>query len=107
MMSWRDQYRLIVQAGVMVRNGYNRMEEKEKQLRAEVERLLAQAEETDAAEDALYGKGNRGDDLTGEMAQREGSWPCVYSYRPDALCRRWLHSPASPAPLYRKAAAPA
>jgi transposase len=51
---------------------YNRMEEKEKQLRAEVEKLLAQAEETDAAEDALYGKGNRGDDLTGEMARREG-----------------------------------
>jgi hypothetical protein len=48
------------------------MEEKEKQLRAEVERLLALAEETDAAEDALYGKGNRGDDLTGEMARREG-----------------------------------
>jgi len=51
---------------------YNRMEEKEKQLRAEVDRLLALAEETDAAEDALYGKGNRGDDLTGEMARREG-----------------------------------
>ena len=50
---------------------YNRMEEKEKQLRAEVEKLLAQAEATDAAEDALYGKGNRGDDLTGEMARRE------------------------------------
>jgi hypothetical protein len=32
---------------------YSRMEEKEKQLRAEVEKLLAQAEETDAAEDAL------------------------------------------------------
>jgi transposase len=50
---------------------YNRMEEKEKQLRAEVEKLLSQAEATDAAEDALYGKGNRGDDLTGEMARRE------------------------------------
>ena len=50
---------------------YNRMEEKEKQLRAEVGKLLAQAEETDAAEDAQYGKGNRGDDLTGEMARRE------------------------------------
>jgi hypothetical protein len=48
------------------------MEEKEKQLKAEVEKLLAQAEETDAAEDALYGKGNRGDELTGELARREG-----------------------------------
>jgi hypothetical protein len=36
-----------------------------------VEKLLAQAAETDAAEDALYGKGNRGDELTGEMARRE------------------------------------
>ena len=50
---------------------YDRMEEKEKQLKAEVERLLAQAAETDAAEDALYGKGNRGDELTGELARRE------------------------------------
>jgi transposase len=50
---------------------YDRMEEKEKQLKAEVEKLLAQAAQTDAAEDALYGKGNRGDELTGEMARRE------------------------------------
>src|ERR1035441_5514942 len=50
---------------------YDRIEEKEKQLKAEVEKLLAQAAETDAAEDALYGKGNRGDELTGEMARRE------------------------------------
>lgn len=50
---------------------YARMEQKEKQLKAEVEKLLAQAAETDAAEDALYGKGNRGDELTGELARRE------------------------------------
>ena len=50
---------------------YDRMEEQEKQLKAEVEKLLAQAAETDAAEDALYGKGNRGDELTGELARRE------------------------------------
>ena len=50
---------------------YDRMEEKEKQLKAEVEKLLAQAAETDAAEDSLYGKGNRGDELTGELARRE------------------------------------
>ena len=50
---------------------YDRMEEKEKQLKAEVEKLLAQAAETDATEDALYGKGKRGDELTGELARRE------------------------------------
>jgi transposase len=50
---------------------YDRMEEKEKQLRAEVERLLAQAAETDAAEDSQYGKGKRGDELPAELARRE------------------------------------
>jgi len=50
---------------------YDRMEEKEKQLKTEVEKLLAQAAEADAAEDTLYGKGNRGDELTGELARRE------------------------------------
>ena len=50
---------------------YDRMEEKEKQLKAEVEKLLAQAAETDAAEDALYGKGKRGDELPAELARRE------------------------------------
>jgi transposase len=50
---------------------YDRMEEKEKQLKAEVEKLLAQAAETDAAEDRQYGKGKRGDELTGELARRE------------------------------------
>jgi transposase len=51
---------------------YDRMEEKEKQLQGEVEKLLAQAAETDAAEDKQYGKGNRGNELTGELARREG-----------------------------------
>jgi hypothetical protein len=47
------------------------MEEKEKQLKAEVEKLLAQAAETDASEDDLYGKGKRGDELPAELARRE------------------------------------
>jgi len=50
---------------------YDRMTEKEKQLRAEVERLLAQASQADAEEDAQYGKGQRGDDLPAELARRE------------------------------------
>lgn len=50
---------------------YDRMEEKEKQLKAEVEQLLAQAAETDATEDALYGKGKRGNELPTELARRE------------------------------------
>jgi len=49
---------------------YDRMDEKAKQLNAEVEKLLAQAAETDAAEDALYGRGKRGDELPAELARR-------------------------------------
>ena len=33
--------------------------------------MTAQAAEIDAAEDALYGKGKRGDDLPGELGRRE------------------------------------
>ena len=50
---------------------YDRMDEKAAQLKAEVEKLLAQAAETDAAEDRLYGKGKRGDELPAELARRE------------------------------------
>ena len=50
---------------------YDRMDEKARQLKAEVEQLLAKAAETDATEDALYGKGKRGDELPAELARRE------------------------------------
>ena len=50
---------------------YDRMDETERRLRKEVEELLRRAEETDAAEDAQYGKGQRGDELPPELARRE------------------------------------
>ena len=50
---------------------YERMNETEQRLRQEVEELLRRAEETDTAEDALYGKGKRGDELPEELARRE------------------------------------
>ncbi|HLG54463.1 MAG TPA: IS1182 family transposase [Vicinamibacterales bacterium] len=50
---------------------YGRMKEKEKQLRDEVTHLLAQAEATDAAEDAQYGADVRGDELPAELQRRE------------------------------------
>jgi len=46
---------------------YGRMEKKAEELEAEVKRLLEQAESADAAEDALYGKGRRGDELPEEL----------------------------------------
>jgi len=49
---------------------YARMGETEARLKAEIEELLQQAEATDAAEDAAYGKGKRGDELPEELARR-------------------------------------
>ena len=50
---------------------YERMLETEKRLREEVAKLLEEAEKTDAAEDAQFGKGNRGDELPKELERRE------------------------------------
>jgi transposase len=50
---------------------YERMNETEQRLRREVEELLRRAAEADAAEDAQYGKGKRGDELPEELARRE------------------------------------
>ena len=49
---------------------YGRMQEKERQLRAEVRGLLAQAEAADAEEDAQYGADQRGDELPAELQRR-------------------------------------
>ena len=47
------------------------MNETEARLKAEIEALLKQAEAVDAAEDAQYGKGRRGDELPEELRRRE------------------------------------
>jgi len=49
---------------------YDRMKEKERDLRAEVRELMAQAEAADAEEDKRYGD-KRGDELPAELARRE------------------------------------
>ena len=50
---------------------YRRMKEDAKRLREEVRRLLERAEAIDAAEDAEYGRDNRGDELPVELGRRE------------------------------------
>ena len=50
---------------------YGRMPQEVARLEAEVEHLLAQAEATDAAEDARYGIDRRGDELPAALARRE------------------------------------
>jgi hypothetical protein len=51
--------------------GYERMTEAEQRLAGEVEALLAEAKTVDAAEDARYGKGKRGDEIPKDLARRE------------------------------------
>lgn len=50
---------------------YARMKEMEERLQAEIDALLARAEQTDVAEDARYGVGVREEDLPAELRRRE------------------------------------
>ena len=50
---------------------FGRMPEKERQLKAEVQELLAQAEATDADEDRRHGPDRCGDELPAELQRRE------------------------------------
>jgi len=50
---------------------YERMGEAEQKLQQQVEELLRKAEAVDTAEDAQYGKGQRGEELPLELARRE------------------------------------
>jgi transposase len=50
---------------------YGRMRDKEKELRAQVKDLLAQAEAADTDEDARHGREQRGDEWPEELARRE------------------------------------
>jgi transposase len=49
---------------------YARMEETERRLEREVHALLEEAQQIDAAEEAQYGRGRRGDELPAELARR-------------------------------------
>jgi transposase len=50
---------------------YERMQEEQKRLKDEVARLLAEAEATDASEDAAHGPNRSGDELPEELARRQ------------------------------------
>ncbi len=51
--------------------GVEKLQEREAELARQINELMARAEATDAAEDTLYGKGNRGDDVPPELADRK------------------------------------
>jgi len=67
----RDGTKVKANASKHKAMSYDRMREKEKDLKAEIKDLMAQAEAADAEEDARHGRNNRGDELSGELARRE------------------------------------
>jgi transposase len=66
-----DGTKVLANASKHKAMSYGRMAEAERKLEAEVAALLAQAQAVDAAEDARYGTGTRGDELPAELARRE------------------------------------
>ncbi len=66
-----DGTKVLANASKHKAMSYGRMAEAERKLEQEVAALLAQAAQVDAAEDAQYGKGRRGDELPAELARRE------------------------------------
>jgi transposase len=66
-----DGTKVLANASKHKAMSYGRMGAAERKLEAEVAALLAQAQQVDAAEDAQYGKGRRGDELPPELARRE------------------------------------
>jgi transposase len=66
-----DGSKLLANASKHKAMSYSRMAEAERKLEQEVAALLAQAQQVDAAEDAQYGKGRRGDELPAELTRRE------------------------------------
>ncbi len=66
-----DGTKVLANASKHKAMSYGRMGEAERQLEAEVAALLAQAQQVDAAENARYGPGRRGDELPAELARRQ------------------------------------
>jgi len=66
-----DGTKVLANASKHKAMSYGRMTEAERKLEQEIAALLAEAQRVDAAEDAQYGQGKRGDELPAELARRE------------------------------------
>jgi transposase len=66
-----DGTKVLANASKHKAMSYGRMAEAEPRLQQEIAALLVEAQQVDAAEDAQYGKGTRGDELPKELARRE------------------------------------
>lgn len=67
-----DGSKVLANASKHKAMSYDRMEQAEPQLEAEITALLTQAQAIDDAEDEEFGRGHRGDELPAELERREG-----------------------------------
>jgi transposase len=81
---------------------YAGMSDVEEKLRAEVERLLAEAQRIDDEEDALYGKGKRGDELPEELRERQSRLARIRELKADMERKVIDPSQAVPAPKSKR-----
>ena len=82
---------------------YGRMQPEVARLEQEIRTLLAQAEQTDAAEDRRYGTDRRGDELPAELARRETRLQTIRTAMAalEAEARAAPPEPTPPAPRRR------
>jgi len=66
-----DGTKIQANASLYKNRTYEKLSEQEKQLLAQIEQLLTQAEQADQAEDEKHGPGKRGDELPPELADRQ------------------------------------
>jgi hypothetical protein len=66
-----DGTKILANASKHKAMSYGRMPEAARKLEDEIAALLAEAQRVDAAEDARYGTGTRGDELPADLARRE------------------------------------
>jgi len=81
---------------------YGHMKKKVSELEADVRRYFAEAEATDAAEDELYGKGNRGNELPEAFRNPETRLSLMNLYKPVHNTPLGVVLPHSRKPCYSK-----
>jgi transposase len=78
-----DGTKVLANASKHKAMSYGRMPEAERKLEQEIAALLATAQQVDAAEDARYGTGKRGDELPVELARRASRLATIRAAKAD------------------------
>jgi transposase len=93
-----DSTKITANASKHKAMSYGRMRDKQRQLREEVNALLAQADAADAAEDAEYGADRGGDELPAELQRRESRLRRIREAKRALEARAKAEAPASGTP---------